>query len=1037
MAEVNETADVSTLLSSGCLDVHSYCDKMTWDALAWTYIYLPIIVQVVLGLLFVPLHFAWTKIRSSTFARFVRQFVGTADVAHVQRPCLMGVFFCCQFVGSALHTGIWIYRSYSHVVDFETYVLEVIICSGFTIHYILLSLKAELSPGYPWSAPAIIDVFTIVPVFTSTAPFEQIPWLSWSYLRVVRVLIAFQRIQQFGVLRNFSEVGIAAVLAAIKTVALVVVLAGTVMILEILGDPVFLQEEFVTTNMGEISFAQMVYWIFTTISTVGYGDFSPSTLLSRLFIIVSILVGVTFFSQEIGSFVELRHLQDSGRGSYKASGKSEHVVVVGGGVANCSSTLATFLGEIFMPEHKEDWPDCSMMSMSERSSNMDELFRRLPKQAQRRAKYFVGNPMSETDLDRLRVSEATLVVVLADMQTLDRDGEDESNILRALALKAYSPGINMRLMLLRPQNLTYAINVGLRSKWCFSALELKSALLAHSCRCFGWSTLISNLLLSVDYDALGHQTDPGWEQYQWGLGMEIYGFCVHADHVGKTFSDFALKAMESYVTPIAVQIKGKIIVNPVGHVLAAHDVVFAFAQEIESGDPLASDLRWKSIFATNQRLAKDVKRRTAHFKNAWADAEEAAALAMSQASPKESREPAQAHAHGTRVLPWMHDSGGQSGTQALPKNTLKRNFSKTRTKSSTALGKVEIDHFEDLALRIAEQGGHYVLILLGDNLWQQALAFTEALRCSYIPVKTPIIIFTRAGPNPELIDDLFNSFEKVSFLLGNSRRPSDLSRAGVETAQSVVMLSCANGGDPRMVDGAGVISLCSMESELKAQGLHVPMILELQREDSIKLMPLQVSFQDADLGSSMTEDAKMAEEVASTDFNMQPRFASGNIFNANCLGSLLADAFYTPGIIELFEALTFGEAVGQTSFPWQFEVPTEYVGRTYGELAELLLGKAEKSVPVGIYRASLVLCCPQLGEKLLSGDQIFVLGTAMFGSSCKSGRLQTEALASLQGAGYRDHEPPSPPSFTSLPEPSPQADAVGKLPQDVLDEESC
>jgi hypothetical protein len=211
----------------------------------------------------------------------------------------------------------------------------------------LLALKAEFNLWYPWSPPAIIDVLTIVPVLLNTAPVDQQPWLSWSYLRVVRVLIAFQRIQQFGALRNFSEVTVAIVLAVIKTMALVVVLAGTVMLLEILGDPDFLQEDFVTTNMGQISFAQMVYWIFTTISTVGYGDFSPSTLLSRLFIILSILVGVTFFSQEIGSFVELNRLQDSGRGSYKPIGKTNHVVVVGGGVANCSSTLSTFLSELF------------------------------------------------------------------------------------------------------------------------------------------------------------------------------------------------------------------------------------------------------------------------------------------------------------------------------------------------------------------------------------------------------------------------------------------------------------------------------------------------------------------------------------------------------------------------------------------------------------------------------------------------------------------------------------------------------------------
>eukprot|EP00930_Biecheleria_cincta_P056344 TRINITY_DN42490_c0_g1_i1.p1 TRINITY_DN42490_c0_g1~~TRINITY_DN42490_c0_g1_i1.p1 ORF type:complete len:1012 (-),score=158.42 TRINITY_DN42490_c0_g1_i1:364-3357(-) len=991
------------------------------------YLLVPIIVQASLGLLFVPLQLAWAQIGSTSCANIVRQFVGTAETPRVQRPCLMGTCFFCQLIGSAIHTCIWVYRSYSHRVDFETYILEVCICCGFCIHYVLLAFKAEFNPWYAWSAPAIIDVFTIVPVFVNTAPVEQMPWLSWSYLRVVRVLIAFKRIQQFGALRNFSEVTVAIVLAVIKTMALVVVLAGTVMILEILGDPVFLQEEFVTTSMGDISFAQMVYWIFTTISTVGYGDFSPSTLLSRLFIILSILVGVTFFSQEIGNFVELRQLQDSGRGSYKPVGKIDHVVVVGGGVASFSSTLATFLSEIFSPEHRDEWPICSMMSMSERSGNMDDLLGRLPKQAQGSAKYFVGNPMSEVDLDRLRVSEASLVVVLADMQALDRDGEDESNILRALALKAYCPGINMRLMLLRPQNLTYAVNVGLRSKWCFSALELKSATLALSCRCYGWSTLISNLLLSVDYEAREYVPDEWWEEYQWGLGMEIYGFCVHQDHAGRQFSDFVLQAMKCHVTPIAVQIKGKIQLNPSEHVLAVQDVVFAFAHDVKAGSmgALASDLPWKKIFATNQRLAKDVRRKQAFFKNAWADNQEAALSPSNPTSPTERRD-AQTSQGGVKVLPWMHvDTGSQSVVQATAQEKL-RSRPKSRGKATPEAGKIEegvMNQFEELSLQMAEEGGHFILILLGDNLWQQALAFTEALRCPYIPLKKPIVIFTRSAPSSDIVDDLFKSYEQVSFMLGNCRRPSDLHRAGIQKAQSVVMLSCANGGDPRMVDGAGVITLCSIESDLRAYGLHVPMILELQREDSIKLMPLQGSLKDADLHSSMTVDTTDQSQGAKTQFNMQPRFASGNIFNANCLGSLLADAFYTPGIIELFEALTFGEAAGQTSFPWQIEVPADFVGKTYAELIEMLSGPVDKCIPIGIYRANLVLCCAKLSEKLLVGDRIFVLGTAAFGSKCQNDGVLAEA--SLRDAGRNDSEgesPQSPTMDTSAPISAPTSD---------------
>ena len=40
----------------------------------------------------------------------------------------------------------------------------------------------------------------------------------------------------------------------------------------------------------------MCYFAFITISTVGYGDYSPQTVPGRLFIIVATVGGVTFFS---------------------------------------------------------------------------------------------------------------------------------------------------------------------------------------------------------------------------------------------------------------------------------------------------------------------------------------------------------------------------------------------------------------------------------------------------------------------------------------------------------------------------------------------------------------------------------------------------------------------------------------------------------------------------------------------------------------------------------------------------------------------
>lgn len=964
-----------------CQAAHpEFCQELTWDNVATKYLLYPVIVLASLVVAFLPISLIWNKMYDSPLLTAMRQYVGTPD-ENPKKSLTMSMCFGFQMVFSFTHVVLWVERSYSHKVTSETYIVEVVTCAFFVFHFFLLAWKNEFSPWFPLSAPAMIDVFTVVPVLASvTTANEDIPWLSASYLRVFRCLTAFERVRNSGALGNYSEVTVALIHALLKTVTLVVVLAGTVMILEILEDPEFLQETFVTTNMGDLSFVQMTYWIFTTISTVGYGDFSPTTLLSRLFIIIAIIVGVTFFSNEIGNIVEIKNLEGSGRGKFKKEGKGNHVVVVGGGVANCSSTLNTFLGELFMPEHIVNWPYCSLMSMSEVTPAIQDLLGGISKPARARVNYFVGNPMSERDLERVCIKKATLVVVLADMQALDRDAEDEANILRAMALKQYHPELNLRLMMLRPQNLQYAVNVGLKSQWCFSAFELKSSLMAHSCRCYGWSTLMANILLAVDYQGRPRIDEQSWEEYQWGLGMEIYGFCANTKFKGMKFADFVVEARKFNVTPIAVQIDTAIKINPAEHVLKAFDVIFAFAHDLDAGESLmAADFSWQAIFRQNQMKAPDSPKAQASPDSMF-PADDVAIVASPERQKAKNQPGGKAP---VKVLPWMIADASKPKAESKAPGAVQ-----TKARSNNVGGQptMDLSEFEKLTERIASHGGHYMLVLLGDNLWQQAKAFVHALRAAYLPVHTPVVVFTAKIPGPETIEMLFHDSEAVSFAVGNPRNTKHLEKAGILTAKCVTMLSSAGGGDPRMIDGTGIITLASLEKHWRQENMHKPAILELQSQDSIKLISQKLSMA---LDSVSDEDA-LRRDPQKSNFNLQPRFASGGIFNTNCLGSLLADAYYTPGIIELFEALTFGEASNQLSFPFQLRLPKPYVGKTYGELSDMLLGKEMRAVPVGLYRDNLVLCCPRNSEKLQEHDLVYVLGSADFAELAKQQGILSE-----------------------------------------------
>jgi hypothetical protein len=50
---------------------------------------------------------------------------------------------------------------------------------------------------------------------------------------------------------------------------------------------------------------KLVYFSFTSLTTVGFGDFNPRSNLERLFIAFGLLFGVMIFSLIMGNYIEI------------------------------------------------------------------------------------------------------------------------------------------------------------------------------------------------------------------------------------------------------------------------------------------------------------------------------------------------------------------------------------------------------------------------------------------------------------------------------------------------------------------------------------------------------------------------------------------------------------------------------------------------------------------------------------------------------------------------------------------------------------
>lgn len=83
------------------------------------------------------------------------------------------------------------------------------------------------------------------------------------------------------------------------------------------NDPKCSDQQWLKENCKESFMTQAIvvcYFALTTLSTIGYGDYFPISRNEKLVGIIFMLVGIVFFSQIMGSFIEIIQSYDQRMG---------------------------------------------------------------------------------------------------------------------------------------------------------------------------------------------------------------------------------------------------------------------------------------------------------------------------------------------------------------------------------------------------------------------------------------------------------------------------------------------------------------------------------------------------------------------------------------------------------------------------------------------------------------------------------------------------------------------------------------------------
>ena len=169
--------------------------------------------------------------------------------------------------------------------------IEYFFTGLFTIEYILRIVAVKRKSGYIFSFYGVIDLMTILPSFVElfipgAASLMVIRVLR--LLRVIRVLKLVSFIQEASVLKT-------ALWGARNKILLF--LGAVLVLVTLLGTMVYLVEH---GEHGFNSIPRSIYWAIVTVTTVGYGDIVPVTVLGQTIASIIMLIGYAIIAVPTG-----------------------------------------------------------------------------------------------------------------------------------------------------------------------------------------------------------------------------------------------------------------------------------------------------------------------------------------------------------------------------------------------------------------------------------------------------------------------------------------------------------------------------------------------------------------------------------------------------------------------------------------------------------------------------------------------------------------------------------------------------------------
>lgn len=437
---------------------------------------------------------------------------------------------------AAIQFVLFCLRAQSGTVNGTELMVEAVSCAVYLLFFIprwATKFLASSTKGAKFMFYGAMDCF-LIPSVICMAMVEVNGARSWGSLSFLAMLHVRQAHMLRDKRKNLGSTSLSVVVVSFLAVGFTSGMA--VLVLERLGDPA----AFECCNKDKWNAVSAIYFMVSTITTVGPGDLVPATSVGRICTTAMIFGGLCMVALSLHRVNMVFENSVKGLGSYRFRRKRRHVVVTG----NPDTQMALdLIAEMYHEDHCPESDDLDvvfllpMPAANEVNTTLKALTEhrnQLPEFLANRIFIFQGSVMNDLDMERVCAKEASAFFVLPKPLSDDPQREDTENIIRTKTIQHKSPLARVILVLnkaehedglqdqsaaLRGSQIATIKNTMLLT---IAFDEFKLGVAAKEAQIPGFIPLITNWCKCIADSPQAVGASPWQVEYERGLAKELY-----------------------------------------------------------------------------------------------------------------------------------------------------------------------------------------------------------------------------------------------------------------------------------------------------------------------------------------------------------------------------------------------------------------------------------------------------------------------------------------------------------------------------------